>query len=577
MKSNKLLFLVLILLLVTSCGSSGSNNGGSGTPSLTLLSIAVTPINPRIAPGTTEQFTATGTYSDSTTRNITTSVVWSSSISTAATIGNTSGTYGLATAVATGSATITASSGSFSGSTTLTVTSATITSLGVTPANSSISAGATEQFTAMGTFSDNATQVLTTLVSWSSSSQSIATISNTAGSKGLVTSLVTGTTTITANWSGVSGSTLLTVTPSNVLTITVNGSLCSTGSYPNKPCVSVTICSPDTSTCQTINDILLDTGSSGLRIFKSLLTSISLTQVISGSGSLAECIQYADGSADWGPIQTADVVLGNEPAVTIPIQVIDSTFSIVPHSCGNPDITPEASGFNGILGVGLFTEDCGSDCASIANNGMYYACSGSTCVATTAPLSSQAQNPVSHLPVDNNGMILQLPSVPLGGMTSVNGSLILGIGTQSNNTPFGVTMYPANSSGEFTTVFNSKTYSQSFIDIGSNGLFFDVSSISTLPTCTSAGLSQGWFCPSSTQNLSATNKGYAGSPSGAVSFQIGNTSSLFNSSNNVFIELGAPSPGTSFIWGLPFFLGRSVYVGIEGKTSSLGTGPYWAY
>ena len=207
---------------------------------------------------------------------------------------------------------------------------------------------------------------------------------------------------------------------------------------------------------------------------------------------------------------------------------------------------------------------------------MYYVCSGSTCTATIAPLSNQVQNPVSHLPADNNGVILQLPSVPLGGTTSVNGSLILGVGTQSNNTPSGVTMYPASSSGEFTTVFNSNTYSQSFIDIGSNGLFFDASSISTLPTCTS-GVSTGWFCPSSTQSLSATNKGYAGSPSGAVSFQIGNASSLFNSANNVFIELCAPSPCTSFDWGLPFFLGRRVYVGIEGKTSSLGTGPYWAY
>ena len=361
----------------------------------------------------------------------------------------------------------------------------------------------------------------------------------------------------------------------NVLTLTVNGSLFSSSnnsSYPNKPCVSITVCSPGTSTCQTINDILLDTGASGLRIFKSLLTEVSLTQVTSGSGSLTECIQYADGSAEWGPVQIADVILGNEPAVTVPIQVIDSTFGTVPSACGNPDTTPAATGFNGILGVGLFAEDCGSGCASITKNEWYYACSGSTCIATTAPLSNQVQNPVSLLPVDNNGVMLQLPSVPLGGTVSVNGSLILGIGTRSNNTPSGVTMYPASSSGEFTTVFNSKTYSQSFIDSGSNGLFFDASSISTLPTCAS-----GWFCPSSTQSLSATNEGYAGSPSGSVSFQIGNASSLFNSSNNVFIELGAPFPGTSFDWGLPFFLGRTMYVGIEGKTSSLGTGPYWAY
>ena len=347
-------------------------------------------------------------------------------------------------------------------------------------------------------------------------------------------------------------------------------------SYPNKPCVSVTVCSPGTQTCQTITDILVDTGSYGLRIFSSLLTGVSLQQVSNSSGSLTECVQFADGTADWGPVQTADVVLGSEPAVTIPIQVIDSTFGAMPSSCGIPDTNPSAAGFNGILGIGLFAEDCGSECANVANNGIYYSCTGTTCTAARAPLASQVQNPVAHLPVDNNGVILQLPGIPAGGTTSVDGSLILGIGTRSNNTPGAVTTYPASPSGNFTTFFNGITYSQSFIDSGSNGLFFDASSTSTLPACTS-GIAAGWFCPSSTQSLSATNRGFAGSPSGVVPFQIGSAAILFSSvNNNVFMELGAPSPGTSFDWGLPFFLGRNVYVGIEGKISGLGTGPYWA-
>src|SRR5664280_1240945 len=572
MKLNKLLFFVPIILLVISC-SGGSSGGGSETSIVTLSSITVTPVNPSIALGATEQFIAMGTYSDHTSQVITTSVAWKSDTATVATIDST----GLATAVSAGSVTITASSGSISGSTTLKVV--TITSIAVTPVTPSIALGATEQFIATGILSDNTTQVLTALANWSSSDTTIATISNTSGSNGLVTSFAAGTTTITATWNGFSDSTVLTVltvTPmDNVLAVTVNGSLCSSNSYPNKPCISVTVCSPGTSTCQTIDDILLDTGSSGLRIFKSLLTSVSLTQVASGSGSLTECIQYADGSADWGPVQTADVILGGEAAVRVPIQIIDSTFGTVPKSCGTPDTTPEAAGLNGILGVGLFTEDCGSGCVSIINNGYYYSCSGSTCTATKAPISDQVQNPVSHLPIDNNGVIVQLPSVSLGGTTSVNGILILGIGTQSNNKPSGVTMYPADPTyGEFTTVFNGRTYSDSFIDSGSNALFFNKSSVSALTICTS-GIASGWFCPSSTQNLSATTIGSTGSPSGTVSFQIGNASSLLSSSYNVFSELGAPD--TSFDWGLPFHLGRSVYVGIDGTTSSLGTGPYWAY
>src|SRR4051794_15179060 len=68
------------------------------------------------------------------------------------------------------------------------------------------------------------------------------------------------------------GNVLPVLTGANVLPLTVNGSLCSTRSYINKPCVSVTVCTPGTSTCQTIHDILLDTGSYGLRVFKSVLT-----------------------------------------------------------------------------------------------------------------------------------------------------------------------------------------------------------------------------------------------------------------------------------------------------------------
>ena len=486
MKLNKLLFLVLILLLVSSCSGGGSSGSGSGTSTVTLSSIAITPASPSIAPGTTEQFTATGTYSDYTIKNITTSVTWSSSDTT------------------------------------------------------------------------------------------VATISNTAGSNGLVTSSGAGTTTITASLVSISGSTLLTVQDDNndnLLTVTVNGGV-APGGYPNEPCVSVTVCSPGTSTCQTINDILLDTGSYGLRIFKSLLT-VSLTPVTNGSGSLTECIQYADNSADWGPVQLADIILGNEPAVRVPIQIIDSTFSGY-NSCSlngqyTLDTSPSEAGFNGILGVGLFAEDCGSGCTSDAGNGMYYTCGGSNCSGTTVSLLSQVQNPVALLPQDNNGVIVQLPSVPLGGITSISGNLILGIDTRSNNSSSGFTMYPANpSTGDFKTFFNSPPDKDSFIDSGSNGLFFDKDSISALKVC------GDWFCPTSTQPLSATTKGYTGSPSGTVSFQIGNADTLFQTSNNVFIELGGPEPD-GFDWGLPFFLGRSVYVGIDGTTSSLGTGPYWAY
>jgi len=359
------------------------------------------------------------------------------------------------------------------------------------------------------------------------------------------------------------------LTDDNVMLVTVNGVLCSSSnSYPNKPCVSVTICTPGTSTCQTVDDILLDTGSSGLRIFKQALT-VSLNP--STAGSIAECIQYADGSSDWGPVQIASVVLGNEPAVQVPIQVIDSTFGTLPPACSNADKIPADAGFNGILGVGLFAQDCGQACSDSSDNGMYYVCDGSGCQQTAVPLSSQVQNLVALLPQDNNGVIVELRDVPLGGVPSVEGYLVLGIGTQTNNIPSAVETYATDQSGEFTTIFNG-TSKSSFIDTGSNGLFFP--STSSLPACASPN--SDWFCPSSTDKLSAVNAGSPGSPSGTVSFDIGNFVKLTSSSNNVFADIGGNEPDY-FDWGLPFHFGRNIYVGLEGMASTLGSGPYWAY
>ena len=550
--------------------ASGSISGSTTltvTPAI-LSSISVTPVNPNVPAGRTQQFSAIGSYSDGTTQNITTQVTWSSSNTLVATVNSS----GLATAVSTGSATIIATSGTISGNTTFAVTPATLSSISVTPANPSIAVGNTQQFAASGTFSDGTSHDITTQATWSSSNTSVATVN----SSGLATAVAAGTINITATSGGIPGSTTLTVTAAstgnNILPITVNGSLCSpTNSYLNKPCVSVTVCTPGTTTCQTVNDILLDTGSYGLRIFKQVLTSVSLTQVPSGSGSLAECVQFADGSADWGPVQIADVILANEPAVRVSIQVIDSTFGTVPTACGTPDTSPLDARFNGILGVGLFAQDCGSRCVNSTGNGRYYTCSGTTCTGAAVPLTNQVQNPVALLPQDNNGVIVQLPSIPLGGSRSVDGSLLLGIGTQPNNTVSGVTTFPANQSGNFTTTFNSTTLSHSFIDSGSNGLFFP--STSQVPDCPTP---PGWFCPSSTVSLSATNTGASGSPSGQVSFQIGNIAILINSNNNVYPDIGGSFP-SGFDWGLPFFFGRNVHVGLEGKESSLGTGPFWAY
>src|SRR5262245_56161378 len=155
-----------------------------------LQSIAVTPANPSISKGLTQQFTATGTFSNGSTQNLTNQVTWASATTSVATINST----GLATAVATGTSTISGTLNGITGSTVMTVTSAALQSIAVTPANPSIAKGLTQQFTATGTYSDNSTQNLTGVVTWSSATTSIATIS--AG--GLATGVAVGTSTISA-------------------------------------------------------------------------------------------------------------------------------------------------------------------------------------------------------------------------------------------------------------------------------------------------------------------------------------------------------------------------------------------
>lgn len=374
----------------------------------------------------------------------------------------------------------------------------------------------------------------------------------------------------------------VTIEGNNVMPLSVNGSLCSKDSYPNKPCTSITVCVPGTQNCQTINDILVDTGSYGLRVFSSVLT-LPLSQVTVGGVELAECVAFGDGSTDWGPVKMASIVMGNEPAVSVPIQVIDSTYATPPSSCQNSDTGPEDAGFNGILGIGLFVQDCGQGCVNVRNNNLYFACTGSSCTGSKVPLNQQVSNPVAALPVDNNGVILVLPSISAGVQPSTEGSVVFGIGTQSNNIPSGVTVFKADSTGEFTTSFDGYTYN-SFIDSGTNALLLP--SASSLTDCP-GGLS-GWFCPTSTVSLTAANTGYSSTQSVAVTFKIANAQSLFTAATYAnftgfsLLELGASSgvlsSSTSYVdWGLPFYFGRKVYSGIDRTVSSLGTGPYWAY
>jgi len=183
-----------------------------------LVSIAVTPGNASIAAGNTQQFAATGTYSDGSAQNLTSTAAWSSSAPGVATI--TPG--GLVTGVKTGQSSLSATLGSVTGSAALAVTAPVLVSIAVTPGNASIAVGTKQQFTATGTYSDASTQNLTSTAAWSSSAPSVATISDASGSQGLATTAGLGTTTVQVTSGVITGSTTLTVTAGFVLTGSLN-------------------------------------------------------------------------------------------------------------------------------------------------------------------------------------------------------------------------------------------------------------------------------------------------------------------------------------------------------------------
>ena len=310
-----------------------------------------------------------------------------------------------------------------------------------------------------------------------------------------------------------------------------------------------------------------------MRIFQQAIPSLALPQVANGTGSLTGCVQFADGSSLWGPIKRAAVKLGTEPAVTMPIQVIDATFGTLPLPCANADPSPVSSGFSGILGVGVLAEDCGPGCVFSSANGIYYSCIGTSCTGTTVALADQVQNPVARLPVDNNGLLVRFPEVPVSGVPSLDGSVIFGIGTRTNNTPVAPTVFPTDQNGDFRTIFNGIN-TVGFLDTGSNGLFFPNADPTVLPVCEAPNAD--WYCPPLARALLATSVGANGSPSQNVSFSVSNFLTLVASPNNVFSNVAGPST-FGFDWGLPFFMGRDVFFGIEGTTSPLGAGPYVAY
>jgi len=417
------------------------------------------------------------------------------------------------------------------------------------------------------------------------------------------TSVKTSTTTTTTGGNGSTGS--------NVTAISVDGGptvgQIDGGIYPNGAFASATICAPGSTTnCVTVNGLLVDTGSTGVRVLQSAVASLNLPAVNASNGSAAyDCVSFVDDSFLWGPVLQADVTLGGETASKLPLQIISASTD-VPSSCSNGSTMNENTlaslGANGLLGVGNERTDCFYQGASACSptfglsnppSPAYYTCSGASCSPAFVATSDQVTNPVVLFPSDNNGVIVELPAVS-GSAATVSGSLVFGIGTETNNQlPSSATIFTLTCD-DFTTTFGGQTYGitnattcagpGSFIDSGSNGLYFpNATNIPVCPSNTTAGDLSSFYCPSSTDNLSATMEGSSGT-SKSTSFSVQNAESLFTSpgteSDAALSGLAGINPsGYGFDWGLPFFYGVNLYSSIDGQSTPSGTpaAPWWAH
>jgi len=195
------LFAVMFAIL-SSCGGGGS----SGTPaSATVTSIAITPVAASVAIGQIANLTATATYSDSTTADVTNQASWTIANPAIATI---SATTGVVTGVALGSTTVTAS---INGSIVSPVIPVTVTATGIsgtitiTPTSATVASGLPVTFTA----TDNTGANVSGSVAWLSSNNTVATVN----ASGIATTRAQGLTYITASANG---------STSNVATLTVS-------------------------------------------------------------------------------------------------------------------------------------------------------------------------------------------------------------------------------------------------------------------------------------------------------------------------------------------------------------------
>ena len=310
----------------------------------------------------------------------------------------------------------------------------------------------------------------------------------------------------------------------------------------NTPVVTLTICVPgSTSNCQEVPNILLDFGSTGLRLSHTLPISGELPQETANGQPLTECYYFESGY-NYGPVVSATVTLGTNH-VTVPVQISNSLLSA---PCGSL-VSPSSSSapfeplYNGILGV-LFPQYDNTSSSAIYLAGEQ---------VWTPAQNETVQNPVYLLTSNNTGVLLSITSPPITstspfpsqGAPGFTGTLTFGAPTS------GTTSLQTDQYGEITATYNSNTYTNSaFFDTGSNGFFIDNPDILQC-----SGNLSGFFCGNAPSQSATLTSPTNSSQTFSLYFSIDNAQTLLSTGNTVFSTLGGFQSGI-FDAGFPAFL-----------------------
>ncbi|WP_192843043.1 DUF3443 family protein [Aureimonas frigidaquae] len=342
----------------------------------------------------------------------------------------------------------------------------------------------------------------------------------------------------------------------------------------NRILVSVKICKPGTSQCVTVDDVMIDTGSTGLRLQASALPAgFTLPDALGPDQKpLAECLHFVSSRA-WGGVVHADLTLGGMSAQKLPIQVIGDATRPRPDDCPPSASAPTS---NGTLGIGIRPFDCTGACTASARMPLIYTCDALSC----APLEGSVDqayrlpNPVTRFNVHSNGIVLEFPDAPAGGAAAVKGTLTLGVETADNNRLGSAQRLMLGPNGLFTTLYDGRTYPGSYIDSGTATYAF---ADDQLPTCP---IKTAGYCLQPTATLDATMVG-RNQATIPMTFKVGNyqtqRANNVGASDSLAVKAQPDSP--AFVWGAPFFLGKRIFQLIDGQslpTDGSVTGPLYA-